>query len=495
MSGSDAPVSSDARPQFSFVPSDEVARIRNRIDHPVIDADGHLLEFLPIVRDNIVALAGESVAERFDAVVNGGRTIHRFQPGEERRALGLSRTAWWGVPTRNTLDRATAMFPSLLYRRLDELGIDFALLYPTFGLTVTATPDDELRRVMARAFNQYYAEAYAGFRDRLEPVACIPMYDPQEAVDELRYAIGELGLKAVMMAGVIPRSLPGHEGSRAARWIDTLGHDSVHDYDPVWATCVELGVAPTFHAGGQGWGTRMSTTNYVYNHIGNFAAAGEAAARSLFFGGVPRRFPQLRFGFQEGGVAWGCNLYSDVLGHWEKRNRDAIGHYDPAALDLEQLRSLFRAYGTQAMLDRADRFTYGLNMLSEPLDDPALVDEFAASLVTGPDDIVDVFTRQYHFGCEADDPMNALAFHSELNPHGARLRGVFASDIGHWDVPDFREVLPEAYELVERGHFTEADFADFVFGNAVSLWAGTNPAFFRGTVVEGAVDKHLAQLT
>src|SRR5690606_27696145 len=192
-----------------------------------------------------------------------------------------------------------------------------------------------------------------------------------------------------------------------ARWIDTLGHDSVHDYDPVWATCVELGVAPTFHAGGQGWGTRMSTTNYVYNHIGNFAAAGEAAARSLFFGGVPRRFPQLRFGFQEGGVAWGCNLYSDILGHWQKRNRDAIRHYDPAELDLPQLRALFREHATDAMLDRADRLAYGLNMLSEPLDDASFVDEFAESLVEDAADIIDIFTRQYHFGCEADDPMSA----------------------------------------------------------------------------------------
>src|SRR5690606_41561366 len=65
---------------------------------------------------------------------------------------------------------------------------------------------------------------------------------------------------------------PRLEATRAARWIDTIGHDSTHDYDPVWAKCAELGVAPTFHAGGQGWGTRTSTTNYVYNHIGNFAA-------------------------------------------------------------------------------------------------------------------------------------------------------------------------------------------------------------------------------
>jgi predicted TIM-barrel fold metal-dependent hydrolase len=476
----------------NFVPSDEVARIRGRLDHPVIDSDGHLLEFLPIVRDNVVALAGESVAKRFDQMVNGGRAIHQFPPGEERRKLGLSRTAWWGVPTRNTLDRATSMFPELLYRRLDEIGIDFALLYPTFGLTVTATPDDELRTAMARAFNQYYADAYREHRDRLEPVACIPMYNPEEAVAELRYAVGELGLKATMLSGVIPRALPGHEGSRAARWIDTLGHDSIHDYDPVWATCVELGVAPTFHSSAQGWGTRTSTTNYVYNHIGNFATAGEAAARSLFFGGVPRRFPELRFAFQEGGVAWACNLYSDILGHYEKRNRDAISHYDPAQLDRAQLQQLFAEFATTDMRAHEDRFEYGLNMLSEPETDPAVIDEFAESLVTSPEDVVDIFTRQYHFGCEADDPMNALAFNRDLNPHAARLRGVFASDIGHWDVPDFRGVLPEAYELVEDGHFSEHDFMEFVFGNPVSLWTGTNPDFFAGTVVEGAVAKHRA---
>jgi hypothetical protein len=143
------------------------------------------------------------------------------------------------------------------------------------------------------------------------------------------------------------------------------------------------------------------------------------------------------------------------------------------------------------MKDRADRLTYGLNMLSEPEEDPAIVDEFAESLVTSPDDVVDIFTRQYHFGCEADDPMNALAFDRDLNPRGARLRGVFASDIGHWDVPDFRGVLPEAYELVEDGHFSEHDFMEFVFGNPVSLWAGGRPGFFKGTVVEAAVDKIL----
>ena len=478
---------------FAFVPSDEVAAIRNRLDHPVIDSDGHLLEFLPLVRDILVGIAGEDIAKRFDLMVDGGRAIHQFEPGAPRRSLGMSRTAFWGVPTKNTLDRATAIVPELLYARLDELGVDFAMLYPTFGLTVTAYADTELRRAMARAFNIYYAEAYAGLRDRLEPVAAIPMFTPEEAVEELDFVVNTLGLKAVMLAGVIPRPLPGFEDTRAGRWIDTLGHDSVHDYDPVWAKCDELGVAPTFHSSAQGWGTRMSTTNYVYNHIGSFAVAGEAAARSLIFGGVPLRFPNLRFAFQEGGVAWACNLYSDLLGHWAKRNRDNIGHYDPAALDMVQLTELFDQFASGRIMERRDRMRYGLNMLSEPETDPAVIDEFACTLIERPDDLLDIFTRQYHFGCEADDPMNAMAFDTSVNPHGALLRGVFASYIGHWDVPDIREVLPEAYELVEHGHFSESDFTDFVFANPISLWAGNKPDFFDGTVVEGAVRKHLGQ--
>ena len=50
---------------------------------------------------------------------------------------------------------------------------------------------------------------------------------------------------------------------------------------------------------------------------------------------------------------------------------------------------------------------------------------------------------------------------------------------------DMREVVPEAWELVEHGHIDEAQFRAFTFDNPVRLWAGMNPDFFKGTVVEG----------
>ena len=65
-----------------------------------------------------------------------------------------------------------------------------------------------------------------------------------------------------------------------------------------------------------------------------------------------------------------------------------------------------------------------------------------------------------------------------------KLNAIFSSDIGHWDVPDIRECLEEAYELVEDGELTEQDFESFVCTNPISLHGGMNPAFFEGTAVE-----------
>ena len=89
-----------------------------------------------------------------------------------------------------------------------------------------------------------------------------------------------------------------------------------------------------------------------------------------------------------------------------------------------------------------------------------------------------------HPGCEADDRANTLAFSPKLSPFQVRFNAVFGSDIGHFDVPDMRAVLEEAYELREEELIDAEDFRDFVFANAVRLHGGMNPKFFEGTAVE-----------
>ena len=471
---------------MSFEPSAEVRRIRDAIDHPIIDSDGHLIEFLPEVHDIMATVGGPGLVDKFKVVEYGARKSIDLSL-EQRRAAGLMRSAWWGLPARNTLDRATALLPKLLYERMDEIGIDVAVLYPTYGLTCMGLEDEELRLGAARAFNLYYHQVFEPYGDRLMPVAIIPMFTPTEAIAELDFAVGELGMRPVMMTGLVPRPVdPENTSHRHARRMDTLGMDSPYDYDPVWRRCTELGVSPTFHSAGMGWGSRTSETNYVYNHLGNFAAAGEALCRAVFMGGVAYRYPELRWAFLEGGVAWGVNLLSDVIGHWEKRNRDAIGHYDPDAVDMDELGRLFDDYGTAAVNSHRDRLQEALHMLSEPDEDPATIDEFALSGVDSVEDILAIWDR-FHFGCEADDPMTAIGFNRTVTPKGQVVKGIFASDVGHWDVPDVREVLPEAYELVDDGILDEADFRAFTFEHPMSLWAGTNSDFFKGTVIEEAL--------
>ena len=109
-------------------------------------------------------------------------------------------------------------------------------------------------------------------------------------------------------------------------------------------------------------------------------------------------------------------------------------------------------------------------------------DDYIHCNITQKQDWIDLYATPYYFGCEADDRMNAVAFGKTM-PLGARINAIYSSDIGHFDVVDMRDPLPEAFELVEDGHITEDDFHDFVFANAVRLWGTQNPRFFEGTAV------------
>jgi hypothetical protein len=56
-------------------------------------------------------------------------------------------------------------------------------------------------------------------------------------------------------------------------------------------------------------------------------------------------------------------------------------------------------------------------------------------------------------------------------------------------------VIPEAFELVEKGFVTAEDFREFTFANAARLHTRNNPGFFKGTVVEQAVANELGLMT
>ncbi|HCW88728.1 MAG TPA: amidohydrolase, partial [Marinobacter sp.] len=116
--------------------------------------------------------------------------------------------------------------------------------------------------------------------------------------------------------------------------------------------------------------------------------------------------------------------------------------------------------------------------------DNGQLDDFAAAHIDSPADIVAKFVPNFYFGAEADDPSVAYAFNQQVNPEGARLNAFWASDSGHWDVPDLTQVLAETWQQVERGALSEQDFKDLVFSNPHRFYSEKNPDFFKNTAVQ-----------
>jgi hypothetical protein len=312
------------------------------------------------------------------------------------------------------------------------------------------------------------------------------MFTPDEAIEELEYAVTRRGFKAVMLPSYVKRPIrsvvaQAPEAGRVAWRADTFGIDSEYDYDRVWAKCRDLGVVPSFHTPGEGSTFHDSISNTVYNHVGHFATAATAICKSLFLAGVSRRFPELRFLFLEGGVGWARSLLADLTSHWEKRSLAGLARdSDPRLADVDLFLDLYAQYG--GSLWRATTRDELAKRWEVHPEDPT--DSFSALPVSTAEELRALFVERFYFGCEGDDPVMPSAFDVARNPGGARLHAVFGSDIGHWDVPLMDEVIEEVYEPLEEGRLEPRDLRDFVFTNPVRLWTAVNPRFFEGTTVE-----------
>jgi predicted TIM-barrel fold metal-dependent hydrolase len=472
----------------------DAAAIRRQLGHPVLDCDGHWIESAPVFTEYLRTVAGPAQTDAYRALMKQRGQL-RWVKNSPADRLQKRIPHELGAGNSGTVDLATAMLPALMYERMGELGIDFSIIYPSMGLGLLGVSDDELRANLVRAYNTMASDIYRPHGDRLAPVAIIPTHNPTEAIAEVEYAVRELGFKAIMLFGAFPRPMPvSSDGSfvssfalasfKVPYYVDVIGLDD-DAYDPFWQKCIDLGVAVTSHAGATDWADRRSISNNMFNHIGHFAQANHAFAKGIFFGGVTRRFPRLNFAFLEGGVGYGMTLLWDILGHFEKFNLPSLmEHFNPERTDHTKLRELFSTYGTSAMQRKLDDIMAGF-----PKDRLEPLRFFERAGVESEDEIVELYTKNYYFGCEADDPATAWAFDAK---RGVPLKTVFSSDLSHPDVPVMTHVLPEAFELVDKGLLDEADFKRFVFSNGVGLHGGMNAEFFQGTAIENEAAALLA---
>jgi len=186
-------------------------------------------------------------------------------------------------------------------------GIDFGIVYPTAGLGIPRIGDDETRRAVIRGFNIVTADYFAKLSDRLTPAAVIPMHTPKEAIAELEFVTKELGSKVGMFGSGVagrcqsPRSGAPRGSIRKSRGMRCSSTSSVSTATttttPSGKNARNLESRRPSTPAAAASDLRNNPSNFTFNHIAHFAAAGHAVAKGLFLGGVTRRFPDLRFGF------------------------------------------------------------------------------------------------------------------------------------------------------------------------------------------------------
>lgn len=170
---------------------------------------------------------------------------------------------------------------------IDATGIESAVLFPTNGLTMGHIANSDYAIAVARAYNDWLAETYVDRSPVFKGMGLLPAQEPEAAVEELRRCITELKMTGIMLAGT---GIKGNLGSK--------------EYWPIYAEAERLGCPLAVHAGNH--------INMGMDGMNVFAPAhgiGHPLAMmiglgGLVFNGVFDRFPNLRFGFLEGGVAW-----------------------------------------------------------------------------------------------------------------------------------------------------------------------------------------------
>ena len=131
------------------------------------------------------------------------------------------------------------------------------------GAAAAAIQNDEIARLVKE------------HPDRFAGIATLPMQAPQQAADELRRAMGKLGLHGAMIASnVVGKNLDDPS------------------FEPLWAAAAELDAFMMIHPGNVAGADRLRSY-YLGNLIGNPLDTTIAAA-CLIFGGVLERYPALK---------------------------------------------------------------------------------------------------------------------------------------------------------------------------------------------------------
>ena len=283
----------------------------------VVSADGHILEPTDLFRTRLPQhLRERGVWEEdfeIEPLVEGGaRAFRRLHtPGYE---------GWTISRYRQTSGRTPEGDPELILEDLATDGVDAAVMHPNLSLFGLYSDDHELSMAHARVYNDYVAERFTPYFDRIVPTAPVPITDIDEAVAEIE-RVGAAGMRAILL----PATPPKPYYSR--------------DYDPVWAAIQGIGGQVFIHTqtGGVKVNDPQSTTLKVVMENAaqvNQPVTEKSASKrmitqciystvtpqqvmcELIGGGVADRFPDLHFALIEFNAHWLASLVGSMDKAW-----------------------------------------------------------------------------------------------------------------------------------------------------------------------------------
>jgi len=246
---------------------------RDRIPHLARMDDGSEAW---IVDGRRIALAGVAVANA--AMVDRSRNPQR----------------WEEVP------RTVFSAPERL-KAMDGEGIDCSILYPSIGGLAAETfgklDDADLEFACVQAYNDWLIEEWSDVSPRFVPQCIVPIWPMERTVAEIKRAVRN-GHK-----GVIYPASPME--------LRPVPHINEPAYDPLWATCQELGVPLCFHAGGSAKIQMRPGEAFNAPVAGAFndvvrSVSSIAVVANFLLARVLDRFPNLKIVFAESSIGWGA---------------------------------------------------------------------------------------------------------------------------------------------------------------------------------------------
>lgn len=176
---------------------------------------------------------------------------------------------------------------AFLTDRVHDLGIRKSVLFPTQLLTVAMDPRADLELAVTKAYAQYVTDYFGNkHTDILNPLL-VPLNSPDKAAELIDSYAKEKGIVGVTVPSATKR---------------LAGTDY---WNPIYEAAQDRGLPICMHATNYNGGGFLRDFE---KFIGVFALSRPTTlatqVTSIVFGGVPEKYPKLRFGFIEGGVTW-----------------------------------------------------------------------------------------------------------------------------------------------------------------------------------------------